>query len=230
MLGNETNSPSLETLSTSAACGGARPLTGGAGGAVGSGGVSVVVTVGAVEDGAAGDGAAEGSFSGTATLFRGFEYFASASDCQNLYSFSQQRLTLRHLDLSDVVENSLHFLICDHLARAGENELTPSRHERVCFVHDLQQLGLHLLLRGQEAVPQVVADGPLLQQSLQGGFVFAYARKALHVGHGAADEGSFEESVGRGGVGLLQQSDIRVPLRMRGKPWLESFRWRTEGI
>ena len=70
------------------------------------------------------------------------------------------------------VVDAPHFLVCEGFACGLEDEGSPALDERVCLCDDFPDLCLELLFPLQQAVPQVVSDGALLQEVLQRGFVF----------------------------------------------------------
>lgn len=70
------------------------------------------------------------------------------------------------------------------------------------LLNDVAQLGLNLLLGALEALPQVVADGALLQQRLQGLLCVAHLDEAVDVLDGAAHQGRLEHAVGDLGLAL----------------------------
>ena len=125
--------------------------------------------------------------------------------------------------LPDPLKLRAHLFVVDHLRRGLEDELAPALNEGVglrCGLHDLR---LELLLRGEEAVPQVVADGALLQEPLESWLVLTKPDDALHVGHCATHERGFEQIVRGWRVRLLEQGDIDVAFFMSGKVWLDDL-------
>ena len=110
-----------------------------------------------------------------------------------------------------------------HLVSGLEDDTAPSLDVRVGLCGDFKDLSLELLLCGKEAVPEVVADGALLEEVLERGLVLTEADDPGDVGHGAADEGGLEEGLGSGRVGHLEVGEVDIALGVLGEVGLEDL-------
>lgn len=120
-------------------------------------------------------------------------------------------------------------LVVRALARALKQRLAPLLlwRERIRLGDDVAQLGVHVLLCGREARPQLVADAAALQQLRERGLGGAQRNDAVDVGGGAAEQRGFEHAVRdrRGRRGLqLEQGEVDVPREVGGEPGEERAR------
>lgn len=106
-----------------------------------------------------------------------------------------------------------------HLARKPKDLLSIPRCERVGLAHDLDNLGLELLLRVEEPLPQLVPNLPALEQERQRRFGVANGPDEAHVIHRAAEEGGDEDRLGRGRV-EGEERDVHVSRFVLGEPRL----------
>lgn len=95
-----------------------------------------------------------------------------------------------------LLDQSTHFLVVHHLGRGLEDHAAPTFNIRVCFRRYLQDLCLHFLLGGEQAVPEIIANRAFLEKILQGGLVLPETDNTSDIGHGTADQGGLQKRFG----------------------------------
>ena len=125
---------------------------------------------------------------GRAAVLALYSYLISKSPLVSVTQMLEGTRTQFSLGLCSPFEHGAHFLVRDHFVCSGEDDLSPALNERVGLRNDFHDLDFELLLSSKEAVPQFVADGAFLKESLERRLVFPDTQDPLHIRHGAAHE------------------------------------------
>ena len=125
-------------------------------------------------------------------------------------------------------------LACEELVRADIIYALSVRVFIAYLIHNILNFNLHFLLRALEALPQLIADGTTLQQSLQRRLGLSELHNALDVLDRALQQGSLEHrvwhlaqfllviAVGAGGLRIqVQQAEVDVARDVLREPGLE---------
>jgi hypothetical protein len=110
--------------------------------------------------------------------------------------------------------------VVKYLAGGCKDDGAPSLAETVRFIDNLDNFGFEFLLCGEAAVPEVIANGALLQKSLESLLVLADADETADVRDSATEECCLEDALWDGGILLLEEGDVEVAFRMGGVPGL----------